>query len=197
MSQELKGFYSERSSWRNYGEENIRLQRAVRLAEVPPGSRILDIGCRDGYLKKFLKGDYRYFGIDIAPEFEAPDITVQNICEGTDFDDGFFDVVFCIEVLEHVTNPHSVLLEIHRILNSEGRLILSVPNPYHFKEIVWNLFRVPDRQGHLFSWTRQTMERFAQVTGFRLEKTMGTYLHPPFRVNGLLSRSIIYRLHKT
>jgi len=197
MSEDLKRFYSERSSWRNYREENIRLSKAVKLAEVRSGVRILDVGCRDGYLKKFLKGDYQYFGIDIAPEFEAPDITIQDICARTDFDADFFDIVFCIEVLEHVTNPYFVLREIHRILKPGGRLVLSVPNPYHFKEILWNLLRVKDRQGHLFSWTRQTMERFSQVVGFSLEKTIGTYLHPPVRVNGLLARSIIYRLRKT
>ena len=197
MSEDLKRFYSERSSWRNYREENIRLSKAVKLANIRSGVRILDVGCRDGYLKKFLKGDYQYFGIDIAPEFEAPDITIQDICAGTDFDPDFFDIVFCIEVLEHVTNPYFVLREIHRILKPGGRLVLSVPNPYHFKEILWNLLRVKDRQGHLFSWTRQTMERFSQVVGFSLEKTIGTYLHPPVRVNGLLARSIIYRLRKT
>ena len=197
MSEDLKRFYSERSSWRNYREENIRLSKAVKLANIRSGVRILDVGCRDGYLKKFLKGDYQYFGIDIAPEFEAPDITIQDICAGTDFDADFFDIVFCIEVLEHVSNPYFVLREIHRILKPGGRLVLSVPNPYHFKEILWNLLRVKDRQGHLFSWTRQTMERFSQVVGFSLEKTIGTYLHPPVRVNGLLARSIIYRLRKT
>ncbi|TET67031.1 MAG: class I SAM-dependent methyltransferase [Candidatus Zixiibacteriota bacterium] len=197
MSEDLKRFYSERSSWRNYREENIRLSKAVKLAEVRSGVRILDVGCRDGHLKKFLKGDYQYSGIDIVPEFEAPDITIQDICAGTNFEAGFFDVAFCIEVLEHVTNPYFVLREIHRILKPGGRLVLSVPNPYHFKEILWNLLRVKDRQGHLFSWTRQTMERFSQVVGFSLEKTIGTYLHPPVRVNGLLARSIIYRLRKT
>lgn len=197
MSDELEKFYSERSAWRNYREENIRLDKAVKLADVPPGAKILDIGCRDGYLKRFLKGSYQYYGIDVAPEFEAPDITIQDICAGTNFEAGFFDTAFCIEVLEHVTHPHSVLQEIHRILKPEGVLILSTPNPYHFKEVLWNLFKVKDRQGHLFSWTRQTMERFSRVAGFKLERTIGTYFHPPIRINGFLARSMMYRLCKT
>lgn len=128
------------------------------------------------------------------PEFQTSEITIQNISQGIDFEAGVFDLVFCLELLEHVVDPYFVLREIHRVLKPKGKLVLSVPNPYHFKEILWNLFRVKDRQGHLFSWTRQTMEKFSSVAGFELEKTIGTYLYPPIRINGLLARSIIYRL---
>src|SRR2546425_4455693 len=44
--------------------------------------------------------------------------------------------------------------------------MVSVPNPYHVKEIIWNLFRVPDRQGHIYSWTRQTISCLGEMNGF-------------------------------
>jgi SAM-dependent methyltransferase len=86
-----------------------------------------------------------------------------------------------------------VLSEIRRILSPGGVLILSVPNPYHIKELIWNLFRIADRQGHIYSWTRQTMTALGAMNGFRLEETGGTYLHPPIPMVALLARSIVYR----
>ncbi|HET9887096.1 MAG TPA: class I SAM-dependent methyltransferase, partial [bacterium] len=174
-------------------EEVTRLRRAAALARVPQGSAVLDIGCRDGGLRQFLPRNLRYQGIEITPEFESPEIMIRNISEGIPFPAATFSAAFCIEVLEHVLDPFSVVREIHRVLQPDGILLISVPNPYHWKEIFWNLFRIPDRQGHLHGWTRQTMERFGSMAGFRLEETRGTYFHPPIPAPPLLARSILYR----
>ena len=195
-STELAAFYSARSAWRSRGEERMRFRKASALARVPPGAAVLDIGCRDGGLRAFLPPGVRYQGLDIAPEFAAPDILIQDISGGLPFPDGAFDYVFCIDVLEHVPHPFFTLSEIHRVLGRHGVLVLSVPNPYHVKEIIWNIFRIPDRQGHMYGWTRQTMTRLGEMNGFRLERSGGTYLHPPIPMFALLARSIVYRFVK-
>jgi len=190
-------FYSARTAWRSAGEERMRFRKATALARVPAGAAVLDIGARDGGLRAFLPPSVRYQGIDIAPEFARPDVLIRDISKGIPFPDGSYDFVFCIEVLEHVPNPFATLAEFHRVLQPGGVLILSVPNPYHFKEIIWNLFRIPDRQGHIYGWTRQTMTRLGEMNGFRLERSGGTYLHPPIPIWALLARSIVYRFVKT
>ncbi len=196
-SGELARFYSTRSGWRNQGEERMRFRKAAALARVPAGAAVLDIGARDGGLRRYLPDGVRYQGIDIAPEFARPDVLIRDISQGIPFPDGSYDFAFGIEVLEHVPNPFHTLREIHRVLRSEGVLILSVPNPYHFKEVLWNIFRIPERQGHIYGWTRQTMTRLGEMTGFRLEAFGGTYLHPPIPIFALLARSIVYRFVKT
>jgi SAM-dependent methyltransferase len=193
---ELIQFYSARAGWRSAGEERMRFRKATRLARVFPGAAVLDIGARDGGLRRYLPADVRYQGIDIAPEFARPDVLIQDISKGIPFPDATYDFAFIIEVLEHVPNPFGTLSEIHRVLRPNGVLIVSVPNPYHFKEILWNLFRIPDRQGHLYGWTRQTMTRLGEMVGFRLERSGGTYLHPPIPMWSLLARSIVYRFAK-
>lgn len=195
-SPELREFYSARSGWRSSSEEGMRFRKASAVARVTPGSAILDIGARDGGLRRFLPPDVTYQGMDIAPEFAADDIVIQDVSAGIPFPDRSFDYVFCLEVLEHVPNPFQTLTEIHRVLRDGGSLILSVPNPYHVKELLWNAFRIPDRQGHIFSWTRQAITKLAEMNGFRLVDFGGTYLHPPIPMFALMARSIVYRFVK-
>jgi SAM-dependent methyltransferase len=195
-SDELKAYYRERSGWRSGGEERMRQRKAAALARVPAGAAVLEIGCRDGGLRRYLPADIRYQGMDIAPEFAASDILIRDVSDGLPFPDASFDHVFCIEVLEHVPNPYGALAEIRRVLTGDGVLVLSVPNPYHVKELIWNLLRIPDRQGHIYGWTRQNMTALGKMNGFRLEEWGGTYLHPPIPMIALLARSIVYRFRK-
>ncbi|HEX5438190.1 MAG TPA: methyltransferase domain-containing protein [Gemmatimonadaceae bacterium] len=196
-SSELKDFYGARTSWRSRGQEHMRFRKAAALAGVRSGAAVLDIGCRDGGLRHFLPSDVRYQGMDIAEEFANEHVLIQDIALGAPFADESFDYVFCIEVLEHVHEPWRALGEMRRVLRPGGVAVLSVPNPYHVKEIIWNVFRIADRQGHIHSWTRQTMTAFGEMAGFRLDATGGTYLHPPIPSTALLARSVVYRFVKS
>lgn len=195
-SHDLAEFYIARTAWHSPAEERMRFRKAAALARVPAGAVVLDIGARDRGLLRVLP-PVRYQGIEIDPAYAAPDVLIHDISQGIPLPANCYDFVFCLEVLEHVPNPFGTLGEMHRVLKPGGVLILSVPNPYHFKEIIWNLFRIPDRQGHFYAWTRQTMTKLAETNGFRLERCAGTYLHPPIPMVALLARSIIYRFVKT
>jgi ubiquinone/menaquinone biosynthesis C-methylase UbiE len=46
------------------------------------------------------------------------------------FADGFFDLVFCTQVLEYVADPHIVIAEIRRVLRPGGFLLLSAPSMF-------------------------------------------------------------------
>src|SRR5688500_18538832 len=195
-SPELKDFYRARSKWRSSAEETTRFRRAAAIARVPAGASVLDIGAREGGLRKFLPDGVKYQGIDITPEFASEAVMIRDISEGIPFPDASYDFVFCIEVLEHAPNPFAAFGELNRVLRDGGVLIVSVPNPYHLKEIVWNLFGTPDRQGHIYSWTRQAMTKLGEMNGFRIDAYGGTYLHPPVPAPPLLARSVIYRFTK-
>jgi len=147
-ARDLAQFYIARTAWHAPAEEQMRFRRAAALARVPAGAAVLDIGARDRGLCRVLPEDVRYQGIEIDPAFARPDVLIHDISQGIPFPSGSYDFVFCLEVLEHLPNPFGTLSEIHRVLKPGGVLIVSVPNPYHFKEIIWHLFRIPDRQGH-------------------------------------------------
>src|SRR3989442_15982166 len=149
-SPELTKFYRERYNWRNAGEERMRFRKHMQLAQVRPGSAVLDIGSRNGDLRKYLPRDVKYQGLDIAPEFAAPDILIHDITSGLPFSDASFDYVFMVEVLEHTPTAYSTAGAVHPGPRPGGGGGGSVPDPYHVEDVTSNVFPVPDRHGAVF-----------------------------------------------
>src|SRR5437764_14568956 len=92
-SRELTAFYSARTAWRSPGEERMRFRKAAALARVPPGASVLDIGARDGGLRRFPPEDVKYQGLEIAPEFARPDVRIEDLSKRLPFPDGPYEVV--------------------------------------------------------------------------------------------------------
>jgi len=44
------------------------------------------------------------------------------------FDDAYFDVVYCGEIIEHLFNPDHLLAEVYRVLKPQGIGIITTPN---------------------------------------------------------------------
>ena len=102
--------------------------------------KILDLGSGDGFLNKFLNNDinlvttgkaspaFEIIQMDIAQDKDTGNITHDAEQAPYPFMDKSFDGIVCSELLEHVFNPHTVIEECHRILKTNGKLILTVPN---------------------------------------------------------------------
>lgn len=65
---------------------------------------------------------------DLDPDLK-PDY-VLDITTRTNFEDGFFDCIICLEVLEHTRNPFEALKEMYRLLSPAGLLMISLPCNY-------------------------------------------------------------------
>ncbi|HOW49527.1 MAG: methionine biosynthesis protein MetW [Rubrivivax sp.] len=105
---------------------------------VPPGSRVLDLGCGDGELLDYLqrtRGCSGY-GVEIADANvlacaqRGVNVIQLNLEEGLAlFDDASFDVVLQLETLQHLRNAEAMLRETARV----GRIgIVSFPNFAHW-----------------------------------------------------------------
>jgi len=107
-------------------------------ALVPPGSRVLDLGCGSGALLAWLRDHRRCdgLGVEIADAQVAAcvrrDVRVLqlNLEEGLAlFEDNSFDVVLQLDTLQNLRNTEGMLRETARV----GRIgIVSFPNFAHW-----------------------------------------------------------------
>ncbi|MHA1791633.1 MAG: class I SAM-dependent methyltransferase [Promethearchaeota archaeon] len=99
-------------------------------------ARILDVGCGAGFFLKKLGPGKNQFGIDISRLFlkhakiHAPWAKFSRCnVKSLPFDDDYFDMVVCNDVLEHVFYPTRVLKEIDRVAKpGKNKIIISIPN---------------------------------------------------------------------
>ena len=132
---------------------------------------VLDAGCGEGYaIERLLeKMPEKVTGIDYSEDVIAIsrrrlpqyNFQVESIYE-LPFGDGEFDLVTCLEVLEHLTNPGDALREIERV--SSKWALLSVPFEPWFR--LGNLVRgkhlptLGNHPEHIQHWNRETFSDF-------------------------------------
>jgi 2-polyprenyl-3-methyl-5-hydroxy-6-metoxy-1,4-benzoquinol methylase len=111
--------------------------------------KILDVGCGDGYFcQEFIKMGYIVSGIDISIEAlkiakknnPKGNFIIHDLSENLPFKDNYFDFIWCSEVLEHLLLPYFLLCEIKRVLQTNGKLFLTVPYHGLLKNIAIALF---------------------------------------------------------
>ena len=126
---------------------------------VPPGSRVLDLGCGDGAMLAHLqqaRGCTGY-GIEIANANvlacvqRGVNVIQLNLDEGlTLFEDASFDVVLQIDTLQHLRNAEVMLRETVRV----GRIgIVAFPNFAHWPNRLSVLYgRMPVTRRLPYQW---------------------------------------------
>jgi 2-polyprenyl-6-hydroxyphenyl methylase / 3-demethylubiquinone-9 3-methyltransferase len=105
------------------------------------GARILDVGCGGGLLAEALaRHGARVTAIDLAPTMIETaklhalesglviDYRVQDAADLSGDPDQCFDVVCCMEMLEHLPDPAIFLPLLARLLKPQGSLFLSTLN---------------------------------------------------------------------
>jgi 2-polyprenyl-6-hydroxyphenyl methylase/3-demethylubiquinone-9 3-methyltransferase len=105
------------------------------------GAKVLDVGCGAGLLSEALAGEGAdVTGLDLAPELidiarlhllesgRRVDYRLQSVESLATQMPGRFDAITCMEMLEHVPDPASVLQACAGLLKPGGRLFVSTLN---------------------------------------------------------------------
>ncbi len=167
----------------------LEARRLLRVGgELGDGARILDVGCGDGFhldlLRRYGNAGWHLLGVDTderaVQAAQRRGLHVQQApIEGADIADASIDLALCIQTIEHVDDPVSVLSSIAARLRPGGRVYLVTDNTgspdftlakgrhwggYHFPRH-WNLF------------DQASMGRLAERAGLEVEH-LGTTVSP-------------------
>lgn len=116
-----------------------KLNLVANTIEIKDNFNILEIGCGEGILLNKLKEknpNCNLVGIDINPNVNFLSIpnTIIKIEDATNmsFKDNSFDLVYAVDVLEHIKDVDLAIKEIKRVLKEKGKLIISGPTETTF-----------------------------------------------------------------
>lgn len=141
-------------------------------------TKVLNIGFGSANLEKLvfskIKRNFEWFGIDISnksvkqakrafPSYHFRTGDVRKI----NYSDGLFDVVTSLEVLEHLSpkDTFKCLVEIRRVLKSEGKVIISVPLNENLKQMIKT---GTNPSAHVRMYTPELIFAELELAGFRV-----------------------------
>ncbi|MBL8165214.1 MAG: class I SAM-dependent methyltransferase [Anaerolineae bacterium] len=161
---------------------------SVLMRLIPPGSRVLELGCASGYLSGYMESSLgcRVTGLEADPAATAIAQTRCSEVHTVDLDapdalaaarpSAPYDVLLAAAVLEHLKYPERILEQAHDLLTPGARVIVSLPNVAHWR-IRLNLllgrfdysdYGVMDRT-HLRLYTVKTGRELLTGAGYTLD----------------------------
>jgi methionine biosynthesis protein MetW len=155
------------------------------LSRVPATSRrLLDLGCGSGTLGQAIKASHACEVVGVtfsateaaAAAAHLDQVLVRDLNQFDADEVGRFDCVVCSHVLEHLYQPERLLQQLHRCVNSDGTLIVALPNILFWRQRL-EFFRgrfgytdggLMDRTHYrFFDW--QTAQSLLVASGYAVE----------------------------
>lgn len=151
------------------------------LAKSGQGKRIIDLGAGEGVLVKRCVKELSLdmFGLDL--NYESKYVVHGDILD-MDYPDNSFDIVTCLDVIEHMHffQQEIALTHMLRILKPRGRLLLSVPNLAHLASrftffFLGKLLRTSTIDRHIGDRPGGEYLDLLRTVGFNIERVKGMF----------------------
>lgn len=156
----------DRTNMNNYLRENSHERiRFKWIASQIIGERVFDMGSSSATLHQYLIERFprkKILGIDKEMSWKTDIIHDLN----KPFPKRWSaDCIVAGEVIEHLTNPYGFLSECYRILNRNGRMIITTPNINSIK-VLFGVMNEHD--DHIFMWSLDWLCRLMKRAGFEI-----------------------------
>lgn len=127
-----------------YYFEDRKISKALQMAKLSPGSKILEIGCNLGQMTfPLAQKGYDITGFDLSKnaidkanlrvEFHKLKnirFEVQDAEEYKGHKDNSFDAIFSFSAFRYFPNPIKALQEAFRVLKKDGIIVIDFPNKF-------------------------------------------------------------------
>lgn len=167
------------------------LKPLERLTGQPDGRPLLDVGAYTGvFVEIAAQHGWDAWGIEpsswAVKEARSRGLhMVQGTLDTVDLPDKHFDVVTMWDVIEHLTDPRSALLEARRLLTPDGLLVV------HTIDIESLFARLMGPRWpwlmdmHIYYFSRHTLRAMLETCGFQVldDKPQGRYLRLGYLMN--------------
>jgi ubiquinone/menaquinone biosynthesis C-methylase UbiE len=156
--------------WWYRGRREVIEQELARLA-LNPEARALDAGCGSGRtLLELARYCRDVAGLELNPEAadvarERGDFDVHTgRVEALPWEEQTFDLITCLDVIEHTPDDTVALGELRRVSRPGGWLLLTVPA----YQALWSSH--DEMNHHYRRYSRQRLARAVTASGWRLER---------------------------
>lgn len=144
---------------------------------IKNGDKVLEIGCAGGDFLKKISSEKNIFveGLELNNAaviraawqgITAYSDTIENFSKTRE---GFYDVICSFQVLEHISNPKSMIESSILALKKDGLLVIGAPNNNSFISKDLNpLLNMPPH--HMGMYYEETFEKLEKYFSIKLEK---------------------------
>ena len=148
---------------RGYGRHFSLLLETVKRLPKDRSYRLVDVGAANRMLRKWLPENVEYESIDYKHYTHETDekhdyiVNLDDIGDGKKLpvEDGRYDIVVCLETLEHLIYPGRVIKELLRIGKDKSIFFFSMPNEYNFWSRLQFLFGIVPHSRAPFTVTEE------------------------------------------
>jgi len=151
--------------WWYVGRRRVLHSQLKRL-DIPADARVLDAGCGSGRTLDELVEYGSVSGVDLEPSGVASaharghaDVH-QGRLEEIPFPDDTFDLITCLDVVEHTPDDVRSLRELRRVATAGAHLVLTVPA----YQLLWSSHDVANH--HHRRYNRRSLARAARAAGW-------------------------------